>query len=121
MLVALQIVLAILGALLLFLSSQWTFSINKMSKQHQISHSGPTGANYLKGDIAGLLLAGAVMTFLLIFHNKLWFWPVVVLLSCVIINRLASLLVDGYTKQGMIAISVEIIMIAVAYAYYLSS
>ena len=119
MLLALQVLLGFFALLLLYLSSQWAFATRKIAKEHQIEFNGTTGANYLKGDIGGVLLTGAVMAGLFLFHDKLWFYPIVLMLICVILHRLLSLMLDGYSKQGVIAIVVELIMIALGYGIFI--
>ena len=118
MLLILQILLSLCALLLFYLSMQWVFKTKNIAKEHQIEYSGSTGANFLKGDIAGLLLTGSLMIPLFIFHNKLWFFPIVLLLLCVIINRILSLIMDGHSKQGVIAIAVEVVIIGLSYAIY---
>ena len=118
MILVLKVILGILGLLLFVLAGRWIFATKGIATEHGIEYSSATGGNYLKGDIGGVLLMGAAMVPLFLFQDRQWFYPIVLLLICVIFARVVSLITDGYSKQGMTAIIVEILMIAVAYGVY---
>ena len=118
MLIALKIILGLLGLVLLMLSLRWIFTTKSIAAEHHIDYSTATGANYLKGDIGGILLFGAAMVPLFLFHSQSWIYPIMLLLACVIICRIISLAQEGYSKQGVIAIVVEVIMMVVSYGIF---
>lgn len=91
-------------------------------KQHDIQASSSTGLNYLRGDIGGVLLAGFILLGMFLYEGGLqWLIPGVILLSCVILGRLLSLMMDGPSKMGVQAIVVELIIIGlVFFIHYLS-
>ncbi|MEE9374577.1 MAG: hypothetical protein V3V00_16090 [Saprospiraceae bacterium] len=115
MLLALKILLGLLGAVLLLLAGRWIFDTTKISREHDIQASSATGQNFLKGDIGGLLLTGAIMVALFLFHSQDWLYPTVLLLVCVIATRIFSLLRDGYSKKSLQAITVELVLIGVLF------
>jgi len=121
MLTVLKVLLGLFGIMLLLLSMRWIFGTRKIAAEHDIQYSSATGANYLKGDIGGVLLFGAGMVPLYLFHSLSWAYPIIFLLSIVIAIRIISLIIDGKSSQGMIAIIVELLMMGVTYAIYAMS
>jgi len=112
MLLTLKIVLGVIGALMVFLGLNWMFNPGKMMAQHDIQSTSPTGRNYLRGDIGGLLLAGALFIFLFLYQGSdPWLYPGILLISAVILGRVTSLVVDGKSKLGIQAILVEVVII----------
>ena len=111
MLMALKVILGLIGALLLFLGGRWMFAPDKIMREHDISASSPTGKNFLRGDIGGILIAGAGMIFMFLYQGMQWAAPGILLISAVILGRVVSLIADGKSKQGVQAIIVELIII----------
>jgi len=102
MLMALKVILGLIGALLLFLGGRWMFAPDKIMAEHGIETRNATGKNFLRGDIGGLLIGGAVVIFMLLYQG---------VARTVILGRVVSLIADGKSKQGIQAIIVELIII----------
>lgn len=84
--------------------------------QHNLNATSSTGYNFIRGDIGGLLLAGAVFLGMYMYQGgDVWLWPGVILLGSVIIGRITGLVLDGYSKKGVQAIIVEVIIIALLF------
>ena len=99
--------------LLLFLGGRWMFVPDKIMAEHGLEAQNATGKNFLRGDMGGLLIGGAVVIFMLLYQGVAqWAAPLIVLMSTVILGRVVSLIVDGKSKQGIQAIIVEVIIIA---------
>ncbi len=112
MLMALKVILGLIGGLLLFLGGRWTFAPDSIMREHDISASSSTGKNFLRGDIGGLLIGGAIAIFMFLYQGITWAFPIIVIMGSVILGRVVSLIADGKSKQGMIAIAVELVIIA---------
>lgn len=113
MLLALKVILGLIGALLLFLGGRWMFAPDKIMAEHGIDTRNATGKNFLRGDMGGLLIGGAIVIFMLLYQGVgQWAAPLIVLMSTVILGRVVSLISDGKSKQGIQAIIVEVIIIA---------
>ena len=113
MLMALKVILGLIGALLLFLGGRWMFGLDKIMREHGISADKNIGKSNLRGDIGGILIGGAIFIFMLLYQGvEKWALPVIIVMGCVILGRVVSLIADGKSKQGMISITVELIIIA---------
>ena len=113
MLMALKVILGLIGALLLFLGGRWMFGLDKIMREHGISADKNIGKSNLRGDIGGLLIGGAVFIFMLLYEGvEKWAFPLIIIMGLVILGRVVSLISDGKSKQGMISIAVELIIIA---------
>ena len=116
MLITLKILLGLFFLILLFLSFNWMFIPKKIMAQHNLNATSPTGNNFIRGDIGGILLAGAIFLGLYLYQGgDEWLWPGVILLGCVIIGRTTGLVLDGNSKKGVQAIIVEVIIIALLF------
>lgn len=112
MLMALKILLGLIGGLLLFLGGRWMFAPDKIMAEHSIEAKNATGKNFLRGDIGGILIAGAGMIFAFLkTGNPVWATAGMLLIASVILGRVVSLIADGKSKQGIQAIVVEVIII----------
>ncbi len=113
MLMALKVILGLIGALLLFIGGRWMFAPDAIMDEHGISARNSTGKNFLRGDIGGLLVGGAIVIFMILYQGVAqWAAPLIILMGTVILGRVVSLIADGKSKQGMIAIAVELVIIA---------
>ena len=117
--IILQILIGLSALALLVIGGRWFFAAEGMMEEHDIQAISPTGKNYLRGDVGGLLIGGGIMAVLyLVQGSDQWVWPLTILLATVIVGRAISLLVDGYSKQGLQAIIIEILMIALLVGYH---
>ena len=112
MLMALKGILGVIGALLLFLGGRWTFGLDKIMKEHGIDANKNIGKSNLRGDIGGILIGGGISIFMFLYYGNAWALPIIVLMGSVILGRVVSLISDGKSKQGMISIAVELVIIA---------
>jgi len=103
------------------LAIRWIFATKKIASENDIDYTSSTGANFLKGDIGGLLLSGSLMVPLFLFHSLDWVYPIVLLLASVVFARIISFITEGNSKGGVIALVVELVMIATAYGIYAMS
>ena len=116
MLITLKILLGLFFLILLFLSGSWMFAPKKIMTEHDLSSSSPTGYNFIRGDIGGVLLTGTIFISLFLYQGSdQWLWPGVIMLVCVIIGRLSGLIIDGHSKKGVQAIVVEVIIIVLLF------
>ena len=111
MLLALQILLGAIGVLLLFLGGRWMFGLDKIMGEHGMSVDKNIGKSNLRGDIGGLLIGGAIFIGLFLYQGPRWALPIIIVMGCVILGRIVSLIADGKSKQGVISIVVELIII----------
>ena len=110
---ALKVILGLIGALLLFLGGRWMFAPDKMMEECGIEANKNIGKSNLRGDIGGILIGGAILIFMLLYEGvEKWAFPVIIVMGGVILGRVVSLIADGKSKQGLISIGVELLIIA---------
>ena len=113
MLMVLKVILGLIGGLLLFLGGRWMFGLDKIMEEHGMEVSKNIGKSNLRGDIGGILIGGALFIFMLLYQGvERWALPIIIVMGCVILGRVVSLMADGKSKQGIISIVVELIIIA---------
>ncbi len=112
MLLFLKILLGLIGILLVYLSGNWLFKPDHIMAQHDIQASSNTGKNYLRGDIGGILISGAIFIGMFLYNGgEIWMFGAIILLTSVILGRILSLIMDGTSTRGIQAIVVELIII----------
>jgi len=116
MLMALKVILGLIGALLLVMGGRWMFGLDKMMAECGIDANKNIGKSNLRGDIGGILIGGAIAIFMFLYQGMTWALPIIVIMGSVILGRIVSLITDGKSKQGMISIAVELIIIALIVA-----
>ncbi|MEM6376881.1 MAG: hypothetical protein AAF705_01635 [Bacteroidota bacterium] len=113
MLVFIKIILGLIGMLLFYAGIQWMFLPDNMMKRYGISTNNATGRNFVRGDIGGLLIGGATIIFVILYLGVTeWAIPVTVILGAVILGRIVSFFRDGKSVMGIIAVVLELIVIA---------
>ena len=122
MLLILKVILGLIGLLLLFLGLNWLLAPKKIMKKHDLESHSATGYNFIRADIGGILIAGAIYIGLFLYQGpEYWLYPGVILIASVILGRFIGLLSDGKSKKGIEAIVVEVVIISLLFGIdYLS-
>lgn len=122
MLLILKILLGLIGLVLFYVGLIWLLAPKKIMKQHDLVSQSPTGYNFIRGDIGGILVAGALFIGLFLYQGPAyWLYPGVILIASVILGRIIGLITDGKSKKGVVAIIVEVIIIGLLFGInYLS-
>ncbi len=112
MLLVAKVLLGVLAGVMVMLWFRWTFKMKDQAAEHGIEAVNATGANFIRGDIGGLLLALAILIVLFLLQGGVWAMPIVIIAATVILGRVYSLVADGFSKPGLQAIIAEVISIA---------
>jgi Domain of unknown function (DUF4345) len=69
-----------------------------------------------RGAIGGMLIGGGLMMFMgLITKNKTWYHSTLLLISVILVGRIISVIVDGWTNAAIPAVGTEIFVVVVMY------
>ena len=122
MLLILKVLLGLIGLLLLYFGLNWLLAPKKIMKEHDLESHSATGYNFIRGDIGGILIAGAIYIGLFLWQGtEYWLYPGVILIASVILGRVIGLISDGKSKKGIEAIAVEVVIISLLFGIdYLS-
>ena len=111
MLLASKILLGAIGALMIFFGGRWMFAPDAIMREHDISTNTATGKNYLRGDMGGLLIGGGAAIFMFLYQGMVWALPILVIIGAVMLGRIVSLIADGKSKQGLMALGIELAIV----------
>jgi len=91
----------------------WNFNISKAFDTFNVSASNQAGVNLLKSQVGGTYLIFTVFV-ILYFVKKQNYWAQAAAISVgsVLATRTISLVMDGVTQYGLIAVANEILIIA---------
>lgn len=82
----------------------------------QINNS--SGHNMVLGDIGGLTLGIALMTFLFVLHSKLWMYPLMLMSLSVMLGRAISMSQKGINSIGVVGFSLELLGLMILLLFY---
>jgi len=102
-----MLLLAGIALLMLHLWWRWMFHTNEALFQFDFVTMGATGRNFVKGDVAGLILSIGILLLLFLLDGDQWGPPLLLVMGCMVFGRLWSLVVDGYSTKGVQAIVAE--------------
>lgn len=112
-----QKVLTVLVALIgLFLAAIWLGWMSDpagMGQQWALSASSVVGLNNLRGDVGGVFLMGAVFCALSLRGGTAWLHAAAVAMGCVAVGRIAGLVLDGFARDSLASLLIELAFIAV--------
>ena len=91
----------------------WMISPETAKSIFEVDASSITGINSLKSEIGGLFLTYGVFLILFFVKGKQWLYSAAVALSCVMVTRTISLVVDGYTQPGVINLLIELVSVII--------
>lgn len=112
----LQILLIADTIFLFTLWIMWTFNSDSAKKWFDVSNSSTKGMNVLKSHVGGTFLIFVIFVFLyFIQHKDYWAYAAIVATSAVLITRLISVFVDGFSSYGAIALLNEIIIVTILF------
>jgi len=111
MLLVARIFTALVTVLMFCMWTMWTFLPARAQSFFEIEALSTTGLNALKSDMGGLFLALFILILLGFFRNSRWFYSAAIISSCIVLNRIISLGVDGFTNTGLQATILELLII----------
>jgi Domain of unknown function (DUF4345) len=69
-----------------------------------------------RGAIGGMLIGGGLMMLMgLITKNKTWYHSTLLLISVILVGRIISVIVDGWTNAAIPAVGTEVFIVVVMY------
>lgn len=110
----LKIVVGLITVFFLLLWLRWMAEPAVMATQWALTATDIAGINNLRGDVGGLFLASAVFCALWLWRgNPAWLRAAAVLMCCVIVGRVAGLIVEGFNDASLVAAVLEAIFVSV--------
>lgn len=107
-----KILISAISLLLLGLGLKSMFNPRSMIQNFSVTPDGAAGLNTMRGVIGGFFLGSFAMLITgLIREETIWFLPVAILLAAVAMGRLIGLVVDGFHKNVVPPLVLEIVMI----------
>ncbi|MDH4091753.1 MAG: DUF4345 domain-containing protein [Cyclobacteriaceae bacterium] len=77
---------------------------------------GVFGMNNIRADLGGMLIASALMILIGLWRqNHTWFFATILMMSTLLVGRIISFIVDGWTSAAIPAVVVEIFVIGVLF------
>ncbi len=102
-----MVLLAMIALLMLHLWWRWMFSTDDALHEFGLATMAATGRNFVKGDIGGVILTIGVLLVLFLLQGAQWGPSLLLLMCCMVLGRVWSLVVDGYSAKGVKAIVAE--------------
>ena len=73
---------------------------------------GVFGMNNIRADLGGMLIASALMILIGLWRqNHTWFFATILMMGTLLVGRLISFIVDGWTSDAITAVVVEVFVI----------
>jgi len=102
-----------IALLMLSIWLTWMISPEIAKDVFEVDARSITGINALKSDMGGSVLAIAVFLILSFVKGTQWLYSAAVTSSCLMLGRTISLVVDGYTPTGVLALVIELIAVII--------
>jgi len=106
--------------LMFALWSLWTFLPERAKALFEVDAVSATGINALKSDMGGAVLTVGLLILLGFVHKKQWFYAAAIASGSILISRVISLAVDGFSQAGIAATILEVLAI-IAFLFLASS
>ena len=111
---AIKILIGLLSVPLAGLGMKTMFMPKSMVEKMGVEPHGAHGLNTMRADIGGLLLSSAALLVLgLVTMNTAYFLAVAVVMGVVALGRVIGLAVDGFDKDVVPPLVVELVLVAV--------
>lgn len=104
----LKILLVLISLGLLLAWFRATFNTSKYSSFVGLKLESPAAKSVVRGNVGGLYLSIFVMTCLFLL-DEMWAYPLSIIVCTIIIGRLYSFYLDGYSKLMLHATAIEIV------------
>lgn len=102
-----EIFLGMINLLMYFLWFRWMFMMDGAMEEFELSASTATGKNFIRGDVAGIILFIAVCITLFLFLGAPLGLSILILMAIMVAQRLLSFVLDGFSKTGLLAVIAE--------------
>lgn len=110
----LQVLVGLISAMLAGLGGASIFAPHKMLANFAIQPDGAAGLNTVRGVIGGLFLGSlGLLVFGLVSGQSQWFLAVAAVLGAVAVGRVVGLAADGFTKDVVPPLVLELVMVGV--------
>ncbi len=77
---------------------------------------GVFGMNNIRADLGGMLIASGLMILIGLWRqNHTWFFATILMMGILLVGRIVSFIVDGWTPAMIPAVVVEIVVIGVLF------
>ncbi len=113
---ALKIVIGLIALLFLVMGGGLLIDPASATAQFGLESTGVVGLSTLRGDLAGMFLASALMLALgLVRGNTTWVLAVAVLMALIAFGRLVGFVADGADPATVTAFVAELVIVALLY------
>lgn len=113
MLKFLNVLVALIALFFVLMWLGWMLKPQDMAQNWGLTANSIMGLNNLRGDIGGLFLAGGVFSLLALRGGTAWLHAAAVSMACVVVGRAAGLVLDGFDRQALVSLLIELAFIAV--------
>jgi len=113
MLKFLNFLVALIGIFFVLMWSGWMLRPADMAQNWGLAANSLVGLNNLRGDIGGLFLSGGVFSLLALRGGTAWLHAAAIAMACVVVGRATGLAVDGFDRQALASMLIELVFIAV--------
>ncbi len=114
MAIALKVGVGIIGLLFALLGLSWMFTPSATAADLGITLGDAVALNTARGDLGGMFLAAALLCgWGLRSGDGRWLQAVAVLVASVALGRSLGIAIDGFAAPSAIAISLELVIVAV--------
>jgi len=76
-------------------------------EEFEVNASSATGKNFIRGDLAAVIGFIAVIITLFLVFGSPWDLPILLLMAIMVLQRLLSFLLDGFSQVGLNAVVAE--------------
>jgi ribonuclease Z len=110
----LRILAGLVGLLMLAMGLTFLLAPSRLMGQFAVLASGNAGFSTVRGDLGGLFIGMAVFTLIgAVRASKKWLAVPTVFLGFIVLGRILNLLFDGRSAEGVQAVILELVLIAV--------
>jgi ribonuclease Z len=111
---ALRILTGLVGLVMLAMGLTFLLAPSRLMSQFAVLASGNAGFSTVRGDLGGLFIGMAIFTLIgAIRASKKWLVVPTAFLGFIVLGRILNLLFDGRSAEGVQAVIVELVLIAV--------
>jgi len=101
---------------LLVLGIKAMFAPTTVFELFDLDPRGVFGMNNIRADLGGLLIASALMILIGLWkQNHTWFFATILMMITLLVGRIISFIVDGWTPAAIPAFAIEVFVIVVLF------
>lgn len=113
---SIKILVVISSIPLLVLGVKAMFAPTTMFELFDLDPRGVLGINNIRANLGGLLIASALMILIGLWRqNHTWFLATILLVGTVLVGRIISFIVDGWTPAAIPAVVTEVLVIGILF------